>query len=242
MNITLSELDKARFGITTAKVFINAQDNIENIIEWCELEEVVMLIARCSTDDIRLVQRVESAGFFLTDTLVYYRKKNIFKTENILPNGYEWRLATQNDAEVVGQLAVKTFAGYSGHYHADPRLNRTDADLVYSSWAENSCKDNIIADAVLLITWEDEIAGFATLRKIESYMFEGVLFGVSPKHQGKSLYNALMLLSQNWAFERGFKQMTVSTQITNLAVQKVWCRQGFEPLKSHYTLHKWFSK
>jgi hypothetical protein len=23
-------------------------------------------------------------------------------------------------------------------------------------------------------------------------------------------------------------------------VQKVWCRQGFEPSKSYYTFHKWF--
>jgi hypothetical protein len=36
------------------------------------------------------------------------------------------------------------------------------------------------------------------------------------------------------------KRMVISTQVTNVAVQKVWCRVGFEPANSYYTLHKWF--
>jgi hypothetical protein len=34
-------------------------------------------------------------------------------------------------------------------------------------------------------------------------------------------------------------RMVVSTQITNLAVQKVWVRQGFELTGSYYTFHLW---
>jgi hypothetical protein len=34
--------------------------------------------------------------------------------------------------------------------------------------------------------------------------------------------------------------MLISTQITNVAVQKVWTRLGFEPSRSYYTFHKWF--
>lgn len=242
MNIYLSELDEIRFGTKTAKITIEAKDNIENIIEWCELEEVQMLIARCSSDDMNLVQSMERLGFFLTDTLIYYRNKKILSNINAVPNGYSWRLANATDASTVEILAGETFTGYSGHYHSDPNINKFDADLVYSSWAGNSCRDKAVADGVLLIENGKEIAAFATLKRIESYMFEGVLFGVSPAHQGKGLYSSLMQLAQNWAKELDFRQMIVSTQLTNLAVQKVWCRQGFEPFKSCYTLHKWFSK
>ena len=34
--------------------------------------------------------------------------------------------------------------------------------------------------------------------------------------------------------------MVLSTQVTNLAVQKVWSRLGFEPSRSYYTFHLWF--
>jgi len=183
---------------------------------------------------------MEHAGFFLTDTLVYFRKKHVNYPAFNLSSGYSWRLATPADADAVEYLAKQTFVGYSGHYHADQKLDIKDCDLVYSSWATNSCKDKSLADAVILIFKEAELAAFATLKKVEEYMCEGVLFGVGPKHQGKGLYDALMNLAQQWAIEAHYSQMIVSTQITNLAVQKVWCRHGFEPFKSYYTFHKWF--
>lgn len=240
MNISLSAIDKSRFGITTAKIQLDGDEAVPEINAWCDTNSVEMLIARCRCDDIGLVQKLEKDGFFLTDTLVYYRKKALLASANFLKDGYSMRLAMPADAAAVGQLAKVTFAGYTGHYHADPRLAVADADAVYSSWAASSCDSAAVADQVILIEHAGKIVAFATVKKVESYMMEGVLFGVSPEHQGRSLYGALMLLSQNWAIDHQFTQMIVSTQVTNLAVQKVWCRQGFEPLKSFYTFHKWF--
>jgi hypothetical protein len=49
-----------------------------------------------------------------------------------------------------------------------------------------------------------------------------------------------MVAAMAWLAARGRTRMVVSTQITNLAVQKVWARLGFEPSSSYYTLHRWF--
>jgi hypothetical protein len=242
MKITLSELDEMRFGVITAKMNFECDDNLNEVIDWCMEKNTKFLIVRISTEHINLVQEMERNDFMLTDTLVYFRNKKIEKTLINLPDGYSWRLANLNDADEVEILATQTFVGYKGHYHADQNLAKKDCDLVYSSWAANSCKNKILADAVILILKGQEIAAFATLKKVEDYMCEGVLFGVAPNHQGKNLYSSLMDLAQQWALNNSFCQMSVSTQITNLAVQKVWCRQGFEPHKSFYTLHKWFSQ
>jgi hypothetical protein len=43
-----------------------------------------------------------------------------------------------------------------------------------------------------------------------------------------------------WCASRGAARMMVSTQINNVAVQKVWARLGFEPNYAYYTFHKWF--
>ena len=240
MHIALSEIDRLRFGVTVAKTTLDGAEPVEALMDWCADAGAELLIARCPTTELALVQRLEQVGCFLTDTLVYYSKGGIVHADVALADGYTTRLATAADADAVARLAGVTFAGYQGHYHADARLARADADLVYSSWAANSCSVAGVADAVVLIEHAGQIVAFATLKTLDAGSYEGVLFGVHPEHQGKRLYQALMRLSQNWAAERALPQMVVSTQVTNLAVQKVWCRQGFEPSKSFYTFHKWF--
>lgn len=240
----LSPLDRQRFGIVTAKYQLadGAAIDIAAIEQWCAAQQVQLLIARCDSNALAAVQLLEAAGCRLMDTLVYYRKQGLDAEVAPLAAPYRSRLATAADGDAVAALAARTFAGYMGHYHADARLARVDADLVYSSWAGNACGDRQLADAVILIEADDRLAAFATVKLHDARQFEGVLFGVDPDDQGKRLYAALMQLAQQWGAARGCTQMLVSTQLTNLAVQKVWCRQGFEPSGSLYTLHKWFER
>lgn len=240
MNISLSDIDRQRFGVVTAKTTLDGSEPVADLMAWCDSHAVQMLIARCATTELGLAQQLEQAGCFLTDTLVYFTKRHIAELPVTLPEGYTTRLATPADAEAVGRLAGRTFEGYFGHYHVDPRIDKADADQVYLEWAANSCSKPGVADAVVLVEHADEIVAFATLKVHNPREFEGVLFGVHPGHQGKRLYHALMQLAQNWARTQDIVHMVVSTQVTNLSVQKVWCRQGFEPSKSFYTFHKWF--
>ncbi|TFW16027.1 GNAT family N-acetyltransferase [Duganella callida] len=240
MQIDLSPLDRQRFGVTTAKAALDAGDSAAAVGDWCRAQGVQLLIARVPTSAIALVQQLERQGAFLTDTLLYYTRKTLRQADAGLADGYRLRLATADDAAAVEALAGLTFTGYAGHYHADPRLARATADLVYSDWAANSCRNPAVADAVLLIERDGQLAAFATLKDRGAPLFEGVLFGVHPQHQGRGLYNVLMQEAQHWGLARGYGAMTVSTQVLNLAVQKVWCRLGFEPSGSYYTFHQWY--
>ena len=240
MQIDLSPLDLQRFGVVTAKATLGAGDLPADAGDWCRERGVQLLIARVPTADIDVVQQLERQSAFLADTLLYYTRKSLRAADAGLPDGYHARLASAADAAAVEALAGLTFTGYAGHYHADPRLPRATADLVYSDWAANSCRDPAVADAVLLIEAGGQLAAFATLKDRGAPLFEGVLFGVHPDHQGRGLYQSLMQLAQDWAGRHGFGAMTVSTQVINLAVQKVWCRLGFEPSGSYYTFHQWF--
>lgn len=242
MEINLSELDRLRFSIVTAKAKIDKGDKIDELICQARNLNVELLIVRLPTTSIELAQDLEGNGAILTDTLVYFQKKKIEKYEIKLPFGYSVCKAENKDAALVKETALDAFKGYFGHYHADPRLDRADCDAVYSSWAENSCRKGDLADEVILIKKSDEVAAFATIKKINNDDFEGVLFGVAPDHQGKGLYLNLMQLAQNWGYENGLRRLLTSTQITNVTVQKNWCRVGMEPLSSFYTFHLWLSK
>lgn len=241
--MTLSDLDRRRFGHVTAKVDVGAGDDVEGILRECADQGVRLLIGRCSTLELEKVQEMERLGFFLTDTLVYYRKKRICPRSLQLPESFGVRSAGPADAPEVEKMAARSFRGYFGHYHADPRLDKSNCDEVYSSWAANSCSGGAFCSHMILVTSarNGEIAAFATLKRHDDAEFEGVLFGIDPAYQGKSLYPQLLDLSQQWGTENGFVRMVVSTQVTNVAVQKAWCRQGFEPFRSCHTLHKWLA-
>ena len=183
---------------------------------------------------------MEAAGFQLMDTLVYFLHKTVSADPIKLSDDYSWRLASEHDADLVENCAKMAFKNYFGHYHADPKLRSGDSDLVYSSWARASCLSQQVADAVLLIFKDDQVIAFLTLKKLDSRSAEIILNGVHPQYQALGLYAALIRLAKNWCSENGISQLLVSTQITNTAPQKVWCRHGFEPRNSIYTFHKWF--
>jgi len=254
MKISLSALDKNHFGVVTAKASFETNDSLGDTLCWCHENKVEFLIARIPTENISLAQELELTGFILTDTLVYFRHENIsdteigltescppIGTENNEMKGYSWRLAVPTDAEDIKQLAKKIFKNYPGHYYADRRLKKSDCDLVYSSWAVNSCLDKDFSDVFFLFIFEEKPVGFLTIKVIETDTGEIMLNGIHPDFQGKGLYFSLISLAKKWAIQQRLRQLIVSTQVTNLAVQKVWCRQGFEPYKSYYTFHRWFT-
>ena len=62
-------------------------------------------------------------------------------------------------------------------------------------------------------------------------------------YQGTLTVRCALRLQQSmaWATRQGATRVVYSTQIRNLAVQKVWVREGCEPSHSYLTFHKWFS-
>jgi GNAT superfamily N-acetyltransferase len=84
--------------------------------------------------------------------------------------------------------------------------------------------------------------GYFTLRLNNLEEGEAVVGGVQYSARGKGIYRSFITRGMEWCLSKGAARMLVSTQITNVAVQKVWARLGFEPSLAFYTFHKWFDK
>lgn len=236
--IALSEIDRERFGIVTARDGAVTAQSLEADLAFCRANGVRLFIARCRTEDLDVAQALEAAGGRLMDTLVYYVRV-IVKGE--LPENtckVPIRPVRPGEDEAVRQVAVESFKGYRGHYHADPLLDQAKCDEAYQSWAQRSCVSREVAGEVLVAD-DGRVAGFATLRLNDPSEGEGVLFAVAPRAQGAGVYKGFMIEAMRWCKAQGAKRMVVSTQVTNLAVQKVWSRLGFEPSSSYYTFHLW---
>ena len=240
--VRLSALDEARFGFRTAIAGPVTKDVLPDILNYCRENRATLLIARCLTSEMPAVQAMENEGFVLMDTLVYYQR-HLAKPP--IPRDTSQaviRPVKAGEERVVEAVAAEAFEGYFGHYHADERLERAKCDAVYRDWAFRSCVSRDVADEVLVADLDGSVVGFATLRLNSPEGGEGVLFGISPRAQRRGIYRSLMVRAMDWFLQQGAAHIVLSTQITNIAVQKVWVRLGFEPSHSLYTLHKWFDE
>lgn len=240
LEVILSPLEEIRFGIKTARAANLTLNNLSQVMEFCQNHAVRLLIARCQAAQLDAVQEMERMGFILTDTLVYYVRNLNNEPLPPLDPLMEIRTMAIGENDQVQNIAEEAFSNYISHYHADKRLDRKHCDDAYKDWARNACSHRDNTHDVLVALREGKILAFATLRMNDRRQGEGVLFGVSPSAQGIGLYKALMAAGMHWCARLHAQEMVVSTQIINIAVQKVWSRLGFEARNYLYTLHKWF--
>lgn len=237
MHCEISTLDEQRFCVRTVRATLVDRADVPALDVFVREQEAQLLIVRVPTRNLDTVQVLERSGAFLTDTLVYYQRSLVSDIPSDA-GSIPLRPIRPDEVDAASEVAAATFEGYFGHYHADPHLDRAACDQVYQSWARRSCTREA-ADEVLIGVENGAILGFATIRLNDPEEGEGVLFGVAPQAQGRGLYRSMMVGAMDWLRARSATRMIVSTQITNIAVQKVWVRLGFEPYRSYYTLHRW---
>lgn len=239
-NIRLSAIDEERFGVRTARVDDATLENLREIEDFCHAHAVKFLIARCDAAPLATAQAMESQGYQLMDTLVYFARPLDGAAIPPVAESLTVRPVRADEADQVAVLASRAFHDYGGHYHADSRLDRDKCDAVYQSWAYRSVSISGVADGVLVAEHEGQIVGFATLKIHSPAEGEVPLYGVDPAIQGQGIGRALITGALHWFAAQGVARMLISTQVTNVASQKVWVRLGFEPSHPYYTFHKWF--
>jgi GNAT superfamily N-acetyltransferase len=238
--IHISPLEEERFGVRTARADGLTREQIPDALQFCRDNQVKMLIARIDASDLRTAQALERVGCEIMDTAVTYAV-DLNKTEiPVAPESLTLRSVQPGDETPVSRLAAAAFHDYGGHYHADERLDPAKCDEVYESWAYRSCVSRQVADDVLLALRGSELLGFVTLRLNSAAEGQVPLYAVAPALQGQGIGRVLISAAMRWFKARGASRMVISTQMTNLASQKVWLRLGFEPREALLTFHKWF--
>lgn len=238
--VFISDIDEERFGIRTARVVGVTTGSLPSILEFCRKEMVKLLIARCSMSDLQTAQAIEKEGFLLMDTLVYYAldlsRKPVPSDRSVV----HFRPIHAGEEEEMRSVAVESFRGYFGHYHADPRLDKNKCDEAYVDWAIKTCASRGSNEDFLVAEIDNRIVAFGVFRINNPEEGELFLGGVLPEFQGQGIYNSFLCRAMKWCLSKNAKRIIISTQINNMAVQKVLTRFGFEIAKGYYTFHKWF--
>lgn len=240
--INLSQIDQDRFGVKTAKTnHINTQ-NLRGILAYCHSQDVDFLIVRLPVSDIKTLYALEENNFHLMQTLIYFRNNLMNSSPPEDHGNHIIREVKPGEEKQVASVAREAFTGYSGHYHADSRLKQHDCTEVYSSWAERCCVDPNVADCVFVAVVDGNIVGFRAIRMNSSKQGEMLLSGVLPFARKTGIYTSFVVKALNWCKKRGVEEVITSTIISNIGVQKVCIRLGFEPFDAFYTYHKWFDE
>jgi ribosomal protein S18 acetylase RimI-like enzyme len=239
-SIEISEPDSAMFGFTCVRANCVTQADVPGMLAFAQQHGARVLLARCSTSDIKTSNALEEQGFRLADTLLYsladLAKLEMPARRLTLPI----RAFRSADIEQILGVARVLYSNYFGHYHADPIFDRAKVVEGYVDWARRSCLDETVAQEVFVAADHGRVGGFVTMRLLDQDEGEMVVGGVHPDYAGKGIYRDFLLTGMEWCLQQKRVRMIVSTQVNNYAVQRAWARLGFQQYQSFYTFHKWF--
>jgi len=238
--ISLSAIDEERFGFRTARADEVTLEALPEALDFCRANRIDWLIARCRVDQLRTAQAMEREGFSLMDTQVHYTL-DLGKTPIPPDTGQALvRPVRPGEEDDVAAIAREAFRGYSGHYHADDRLDRAKCNEGYTSWAARSCVSRDVASEVLVAELEGSIVGFITMRMNSPQEAEVPLAAVVPAAQRHGVHPSLHTNLMERAVSKGVVRLVGAVHVINFSMQKNLVRFGYEPSHAFFTFHKWF--
>ncbi len=238
MSSRWSELESTRFNLDTYR--FEADTVSEPLLSAINESNADLVILRVPASELKNVHLLRALGVhpLVADTLVYYR----YDCSQAVPSPasnhrVEIRTATANDTQSVESLCTEIFRDYENHYASNPLLGCDVVSQAYSEWATDYvAQDEDSGRQCWVATVKNRIVALATTR-LEQDTYEIVLNGVSKSLEGQGIYRTLVAHVQAHARSLGCTTVFSSTQIGNLAPQRVWAHQGFFLTKAVNTVH-----
>jgi ribosomal protein S18 acetylase RimI-like enzyme len=169
------------------------------------------------------------------DCLVIYARDN--KQMGFPPalrNNLVLREAGESDFDLVDSLTEDIFSTYRNHYANNPRLGSFQLIDGYKEWARSHVSQP--GKKCFIAEINREPCAYSVVRMGDQET-EGVLLGVVSTFRRRGIYRDLVRETLNAFIRAGSPVTTISTQVENVVVQRVWASEGFMLTKSFYTLH-----
>lgn len=196
-----------------------------------------LAIIRVDSSHIDQVQVLSQLGAtpIVADTLVYYdglvgdlTGRSADGDQRVV------RRASGSERAVLEEMIATTFVGYKNHYSANPLIDRGDILAGYTQWGLSFLEPG--AGDLWFAEEDGEVAGFAACTAADG-VYRIILNGVRPPFAGRGIYSDLVGHIIDHASATGLDRVEVSTQIDNLAVQRVWANHGMRLCTALNTVH-----
>lgn len=237
VSLHYSPLDSSRFGRRIYRASMTSFDPLA-LRAALEAEKVETLIARISASSVDSAARLLEVGLYpiFADTHVDYDVA-LQDARVAAPDGsIALSTATSDDAPRIRAMARTIFDNYPSHYAANPLLSRSAIAEGYADWAARQ------VDGAGNITWlaerGGEVVGFSccSVDKKKS-VARGVLNGILPQTRGVGCYRAMFNAMLLHFRDAGVQTFAIATQVSNVAVQRVWADTGLRLRRAENTFH-----
>jgi RimJ/RimL family protein N-acetyltransferase len=235
--LRFSPRESDRFGLRIFRCDVESVDAVA-IARAIEHARVDVLILRIPAGQIGDIASLIGQGLapIVADTLVYYDTDLPIAAATHEASA-TLRCATPDDAARLAGMAREIFADYVSHYSANPLFDPEQTLDGYAEWAARHVEADGDSGA-WLVERDGAIVGFSCYSiDRASGVGTGVLNGILPRARGRGAYRAMLhaMLSefarmQLWRFE-------ISTQVHNIAVQRVWTSLGLRVRRAANTVH-----
>ncbi len=238
-----SPVETERFGVSIARVVVGVDAAWDDAVDGalttaCAREEDVLVVRWPST----LVQcgaalATSKRDILPADTLMYWKvaAEQLIEADRSLPG--ELRIRRGASArDNLDTVVARTFGGYINHYSANPLLGRDLALEGYVHWVLRTAHDD--PDCFVVAVYKEEEVGVATwcVDPAGDHV-EILLAGLVPEVRGRGWYSRLLGEVGRAASGLGVPRVVISTQASNLAVQRAWVAAGFKPFAAVTTAH-----
>jgi hypothetical protein len=241
---TPSPVESERFGVTLARVSVGhrAEENPRTwqlLAEACRRPEDVLVVRWPSTlVSCAAVLTASGRGVLPAGSLTYWAVPAERLAAAPSPDDAPPPIVRADQVEPATLLRSvgEVFEGYVNHYAADPLLDRRQALEGYVDWVVRTLRGAPDAGAVLVEG--GDVLGFGTWRHDRAAGHsEFLLGGIREEARGRGWYALLLIETARAALRAGLPTVLISTQGSNVGVQRAWIRLGFLPIADFATAH-----
>jgi len=236
--ITKSLSESDAFGINIGRLTVSKENrpNLDSLS--FEGFDCVIIDDIDSVSPLQISQKHRELRY--AGTIIYWRaevgwlvSRRTTKTEN----QKNLVVADESNLDDFLDLCLDVFDGYISHYSFSPIFRSKPVNVSYADWIKRtwSNSNNILVGYEI----DGKLASFA-LCEYSNTSVEVLLAGSGQKFRRSGAYTTLINSLVNF-IPASITEFTISTQVTNTQVQRLWSSFGLTPLLTKTRYHLWVS-
>lgn len=225
-------------GVRVGRLEIPVESHVDvSQLRHCLLKspyDVVVLRYPADNSDLAFGLNAGDLTAIQADTLLYFEASC---GPGLEPrSSLTLREASSTHAQDVAALVLDVFGDYTNHYAANPLLQRISIADAYKEWVIRSI-DNSESATLIASNTEFQDIGICMVDLSQEDYDEILLAGVAGEHRRQGHYFEMLKQVMLRSSSNGKSHVVISTQASNIAVMRAWCKLGFQPSLALNTLH-----
>lgn len=236
VSVTVAAAESRRFSVSVINVRCgrDSRVSLEDLLNGWEFD---LAVCRFPSGNAHISKQLSTISnrLIVADPTVYWAgsvESNVV-SENAVG---DLVLVGSENLDVVRGIVRSSFTGYQSHWHHNSMTSSINMIDAYIEWLEAVVDEPNHEVYVLHMPRHKQPVGMALLEYGKSHT-EVLLAGIVAEYQGQGNYASILEGVETVSRNRGLGRVVISTQSSNVNVQKAWARYGWLPDTTLQTIH-----